>query len=255
MLDVYPGYVDDDEVRTDLRAPLTAEAAADDLDEEGQEALETLGLTIGAVPPEDADIEAYLCHAYCELGASEMVGKLRDVGDFLAHNPNEVLILILQDYITGEQTQQVFEDAGLMDRVWPLTREGPWPTLREMIDSGRNIAVFSENHGGETDWMPAAYDVTEETPYEFTSPDDFNCEPNRGGTGKPFFLVNHWVGDTGNAPVDDAEVVNSRSTLDDRLAQCRRDRDRQPGILAVDFVDVGDTLAVVDDLNRGLVPD
>jgi hypothetical protein len=142
-----------------------------------------------------------------------------------------------------------------MERVWPLTREGPFPTLREMIDSGRNIAVLSENHGGETDWMPAAYDVTEETPYEFTSPDDFTCEPNRGGTGKPFFLVNNWVGDTGNAPVDDAEVVNSRSTLDDRLAQCRRDRDRQPGILAVDFVDVGDTLAVVDDLNRGLVPD
>jgi hypothetical protein len=29
-------------------------------------------------------------------------------------------------------------------------------------------------------------------------------------------------------------------------------RDRQPGILAVDFVDIGDTFAVVDDLNHAL---
>ncbi len=101
MLDVYPGYVSDGRVRTDLRAPATAEAAAADLDEEGRAALKDLGLTIGAIPPEGATIEAYLCHSHCELGASKMVDKLRDVGDFLAHNPNEVLILILQDYLLG----------------------------------------------------------------------------------------------------------------------------------------------------------
>jgi hypothetical protein len=31
-------------------------------------------------------------------------------------------------------------------------------------------------------------------------------------------------------------------------------RHRQPGILAVDFVDIGDTIAVVSDLNKALAP-
>jgi hypothetical protein len=252
MLDVWPGYVDEGRVRTDLRAPKTAEAAAADVTDEQKAALEHLGLTVGAIPPEGADVDAYLCHAYCELGASLMVDKLRDVRDFLDQNPEQVLIMVLQDYISGQQTQQVFEDAGMMDRIWPLAPGDPWPTLRQMIESRRDVVVLSENHGGEVPWMPAAYDVTEETPYEFASPDDFSCAPNRGGTGKPLFLVNHWIREPGHKPLDDAAVVNSRDALTDRIAQCRQVRDRQPGILAVDFVDVGDLFAVVGDLNQGL---
>jgi hypothetical protein len=252
MLDVYPGYVSEGRVRTDLRAPVTAEAAAADATAEQLAALEHLGLTVGAIPPEDADIQAYLCHAYCELGASEMVEKLRDVRDFLDQNPEQVLIIVLQDYIPAQQTQQVFEDAGLMDRVWPMSATDPWPTLRQMIESRRDVVVLSENHGGEVPWMPAAYDVMEETPYEFASIEAFSCVPNRGGTGKPLFLVNHWIREPGHKPLDDAEVVNSREVLDDRIAECRQVRDRQPGILAVDFVDIGDTFAVISDLNQAM---
>ncbi len=250
MLDVYPGYVSEGRVRTDLRAPTTAAAAAADVTEEGLAALEHLGVTVGAIPPEGATISAYLCHAYCELGASDMVTKLRDIGDFLAYNPNEVLVIVLQDYLTGEQTQEVFEEAGLGERVWPLTAADPWPTLREMVLARRNIVVLSENHGGEVAWMPAAYDVMEETPYEFASPADFTCIPNRGGTGKPLFLVNHWIREEGHDPLADAELVNSSEALTARLAECERERGRQPGILAVDFVDVGDTEAVVGEINR-----
>ena len=51
MLDVYPGYVSEGRVRTDLRAPTTAAAAAADVTEEGLAALEHLGVTVGAIPP------------------------------------------------------------------------------------------------------------------------------------------------------------------------------------------------------------
>jgi hypothetical protein len=124
-----------------------------------------------------------------------------------------------------------------------------------MILAHRNIVVLSENHGGEVPWMPAAYDVTEETPYAFESPESFTCAPNRGGTGKPLFLVNHWMGGEGSKPIEDAKLVNTREFLTERLAMCQRERGRQPGILTVDFVDVGDTVAVVTDLNRSTVGD
>jgi hypothetical protein len=92
----------------------------------------------------------------------------------------------------------------------------------------------------------------EETPYEFASTKDFNCQPNRGGTGKPLFLVNHWLRERGHDPLADAADINSQAALTDRLDECQKVRGRQPGILAVDFVDIGDTMGVVGDINRAL---
>ena len=112
MLDVYPGYVSEGRVRTDLRAPHTADAAAADATPEQLAALEHLGLTVGTIPPEGADIEAYLCHAYCELGASKMVEKLLDVRDFLDQNPEQVLVIVLQDYITEHRPSRCSRTPG-----------------------------------------------------------------------------------------------------------------------------------------------
>jgi hypothetical protein len=118
-----------------------------------------------------------------------------------------------------------------------------------MITSGRPLIVMSENHGGEVPWLPAAYALTQETPYEFSSPSQFTCAPNRGSASNPFFLVNHWVKDGVAPSTRTASTVNSAAVVRDRLASCRETRGREPGIVAVDFVEVGDVLAVVDEVN------
>jgi hypothetical protein len=251
LIDVYPGYRDGDLVRTDLRQPIVAAAAASDVTPAGRSILGRLGVSVGAVPPEDADIRPYLCHAYCELGASDLVEQLGHVADFVTSNPNDVVLLIVQDYISGEETQLAFEQAGLMGHVWPLTSEDPMPTLRDMVTMRKNVVVLSENHGGEVPWMPAAYDVMEETPYEFKTPADFTCAPNRGGSGKPLFLLNHFLDYRGRPAPWKARPVNARAVLEQRLDQCRAERGRVPGIIAVDFTDTGAVVRVVARLNRG----
>ena len=121
---------------------------------------------------------------------------------------------------------------------------------------GRNIVVLSENHGGEVDWMPAAYDVMEETPYDFASPDGLHvrAQPRRH---RQAVLPGEPLGGRHRKRAGGRRRGRQQqeASWTERLDECRRDRGRQPGILAVDFVDVGDVLAVVDDLNRGLVPD
>ena len=248
MLDVYPGWRSGGVVRTDVRRKETLAAAEDELTDEGRAALVRLQVTAGSIPTADDDVRAFLCHGYCELGATDMIETLQGIDDYLAQNPEQVVMLIMQDYLTGAETEKVFEQAGVLDRVWPLAVDEPMPLLRDLVESGRTLVVTSENHGGEVSWMPDVYAITEETPYDWPSAEAFTCEPARGGTGKPLFLVNHWISNN-SSPIANARVANTAGELERRIDQCRAERGRAPTILAVDFVDVGDVVPVVDDLN------
>ena len=42
----------------------------------------------------------YLCHSFCELGATPLEDGLKDIHDFLATHPAEVVVMINQDYVT-----------------------------------------------------------------------------------------------------------------------------------------------------------
>jgi hypothetical protein len=44
-------------------------------------------------------------------------------------------------------------------------------------------------------------------------------------------------------------VANTTDELERRIDRCRTERGRAPTILSVDFVDIGDVVPVVDELN------
>jgi hypothetical protein len=125
--------------------------------------------------------------------------------------------------------------------------------LRDLIARNERVVVLVENDPGEVPWLHAAYDVTEETPYHFGSADEFSCRPNRGGTGKSFFLMNHWIDTTPAPRPSNAAVVNARDFLLRRARQCEAERGRRPSILAVDFARTGDVTGAVAVLN-GVAP-
>ena len=89
------------------------------------------------------DPRVYLCHGFCELGATPATDELNDIRDFLAANPGEVVVISIEDQVTPERTEQVFRDSGLLDLVWtgPIT---PLPTLGEMVERDRRVLVFGE---------------------------------------------------------------------------------------------------------------
>jgi hypothetical protein len=192
--------------------------------------------------------DVYLCHNYCELGATPFSAALAQYDQFLDQNPNEVIILFVEDYVSTTDTEAVFAAAGLTDRVWTLDPRSPLPTLREMIDARRQLLVLSEHLGQPPAWYHAGFEVTEETPYTFRSSDEFSCEPNRGGTGKPLFLLNHWL-TSGSPDVEASTGANRRDVLMDRIEACQAQRGRRVNMVAVNFYDRGDLLDVVDDLN------
>jgi hypothetical protein len=200
----------------------------------------------------------YLCHSFCELGATPLDSVLEDLRAFLVANPGAVVVVINQDYVKPEDFVGAVRDAGLEELVYKGPVSGEWRTLREMIDSNARLVLLAENHAGGAPWYHSAYDnITEETPYAFkkvtqlTDPDklDRSCEPNRGSEGAPVFLVNHWI-TTDPVPLpSNASKVNAYDPLLRRARDCRRIRDHLTNLLSVNFYLRGDLFKVVDRLN------
>jgi uncharacterized membrane protein HdeD (DUF308 family) len=200
----------------------------------------------------------YLCHTFCELGFTPLQDGLKDIHDFLATHPAEVVVVINQDYVTPADFVKAIGDAGLAPYAFTPPSGSDWPTLRQMIESDRRLLLLAENHAGAAPWYQPAYKrLTEETPYLFrtvaTLTDretlDATCRPNRGPEKAPLFLINHWVTTTPVPRPSDAATLNAYEPLLRRARECQRIRHHVPNLLAVNFYKQGDVFRVVDALN------
>jgi hypothetical protein len=201
----------------------------------------------------------YLCHTFCELGATPLGSVLDDIRDFLVAHPNEVVVMINQDAISPTDFVKAFDEVGLTEFVYRGPTKAPFPTLREMIELDQRLVVMAEERAGQAPWYHLAYrDITQETPFDFkdanllTGPGNLSrsCAPNRGRGNAPLFLINHWV-NTDPAPLpSNARKVNAYEPLLRRANECRRQRKHIANLLAVNFYREGDLFRVVDELNH-----
>ncbi len=66
----------------------------------------------------EEDGELLLCHVICLAGSQPLVEGLEEITVFLEANPEEVVSIIFETYITHAQTAGAFEDSGLIDFVY-----------------------------------------------------------------------------------------------------------------------------------------
>ncbi len=260
MLDAYYGYDDNGLVRTNLAGGVNRERL---LQEEGPDAvheLDRLGALTGVADTSGKKQDVYFCHDFCELGAVKATDVLSQVNDFLNRNLTEVVILDFEDYVQPKDLKKALIDAGLFDRVWtPKPGGDAWPSLYSMVvpkdkktENKRRLIVLSEKHAGAYPWLRGTYSVSQETPFTFSAISDFNCKPNRGGTDKPFFIVNHWLRPNGPPDPVEAATVNSQKVLTARLQNCIDTRKRIPNAVAVDFTAIGDLYKTVNLFNAAI---
>jgi hypothetical protein len=188
--------------------------------------------------------DLWLCHGYCELGALPLVDALTDLADFLRTHPGEVMAIIFEDYITGEQTEGAFDNAGLTGLTYTWDG-GSWPTLGEMVAADTRLFVTAESGGPPPDWYQPAWELYRDTPYDYASVAEMDCASNRGTSDSPLFLLNHWAEDPFPDP-DLAAEANSYDVLEARVNACADVFGQLPNIVAVDWYTEGDLFAVID---------
>jgi hypothetical protein len=192
----------------------------------------------------------YLCHGFCELGAVSLVDALRAIHEFLVRNPDEVLVLGIEDYAAPQDIAAAFAESGLDGLVYRGPAGPPWPTLREMIDKRERVLVLLESDRKDVPWLHPAYaGLLQETHYHFVNPSEMSCAPNRGGTSGSLFLMNNWIDSTPSPKPSNAAIVNAYDALLARARRCQAERGRRPNLLAVDFYRTGDLFRVARALN------
>lgn len=203
--------------------------------------------------PAGVDPELFMCHGFCELGATRLDEATSALRTYMEQNPREVVIVVIEDYVPWEDMAKKFEQAGLRTYAY----EGPWgpewPTLGEMIDKNQRLVLMTEKEKPTIPWMHNAYEAAQETPFHFANVEQLrrpsSCDEERGSPENTMFLVNHWVDTVPNPRPSIARRVNSFQFLSERIARCEKMRDLLANLVAVDFYREGDLFGVVDELN------
>ena len=194
-----------------------------------------------------------LCHGPCQLSNTPHADWLNTLKTFLDAKRREVVAIIYQDDLSADQIAKDFADAGLEPYLYTHTLGREWPTLAAMIAANTRLVITAENGRPPPLWLHHVWDEGWDTPYEFRSASQFNCELNRGTKGNSLFLVNHWlsggIGSVFLPSEEGAKQVNKYDVLYARAQQCKQEGGQLPNFIAVDFYEHGDLFKVVDTIN------
>jgi hypothetical protein len=191
---------------------------------------------------------ALLCHSLCTLGNEPLTDGLTEVKRFLDRNRNEVIVVVIEDYVSVADTEAAFKQTGLDRYVVTHRPDTSWPTLGQLVRTNKRLIVFSENQKPPPAWYGSFEASFQDTPYNVDTPDAFTCTLNRGDPTNPLLLLNNWI-DKVSPDRADAATVNSYDALMANVSRCLQ-RGRRPNLIAVDFYNIGNVIQVAADLNR-----
>ena len=194
----------------------------------------------------------YLAHNNVFLGRKLLVDGLREVQVFMATHPYEVVTIILENYVPAASLDQAFTAAGLEPYLYVHQPGQPFPTLRQMVLSGKRLVVFTDREGGAYPWLHDVWGYCFDTPWKASRPDELKNTVGRGKSTSPLLIVNHFL----MHPLPSSRLasqVNHNPFMVNRVLACEQEMKRMPNFINVDFYDIGAVFEVVDTLN-GIPP-
>jgi len=190
-------------------------------------------------------------HSVFMLGTIPLSDIFDDIKTFLDNNPNEVVTIILECYVTANDIEDEINQSGLSNYLY--THNATWPTLQNMIDNDNRLVIFSDvdDASSSQDWYHYVWEYAVETHYSVGNINDFTCDFNRGDPLNDLFIFNHFVTDAtlGYGLYNESNDVNANPFFINRALNCQTQTNKFPNFVTVDYYELGDGLAVVDLLN------
>jgi hypothetical protein len=168
---------------------------------------------------------------------------------FMHKHPDQVLIVIVEDYVPPATIEQSFEQAGLLRYVAQLDRHAPLPTLGTLVDRGQRLVVFAEQAGGSPSWYMPAFSFVQDTPLGARRPSQLSCARFRGEQDSPLLLLNNWIDVFPPVPALNL-TIGRASALRRRIKECEAERGVPGAIVAGDFYQQSDLVKVAEQLNQ-----
>ena len=193
-------------------------------------------------------------HSVFMLGTIPLSNIFNDIKIFLDNNANEVVTIILECYVTANEIESEINQSGLS--VYLYTHNGIWPTLQNMIDNDNRLVIFTDEDDASSsqNWYHYLWDYAVETHYSVNTINDFTCDFNRGDPVNDLFIFNHFVTDAnlGYGLYTESNDVNANPFFINRALDCQTQTNKLPNFITVDYYELGDVFAVVDELNNAI---
>ncbi|KAF9106681.1 hypothetical protein BGX27_009059 [Mortierella sp. AM989] len=202
--------------------------------------------------------EIQLCHTNCTmLDGGPLSETLQQIKTFMDANPNEVITILWENSqkLTPAHFQAVYAVAG-MDKYSHTQPAGSaaWPTLAQMISSGKRLVNFIDNGADATvPWLMPEYTFIFETPWYVVKGTPYPCTVDRPkDQRKQMYVLNHFIygqlkmGDQIiDIPQSGAASQTNGPDLVSHADSCRTTFKQIPSFIAVDFYDKGSLFQVV----------
>ncbi|KAG0005490.1 hypothetical protein BGZ79_004490 [Entomortierella chlamydospora] len=206
------------------------------------------------------DIE--LCHTSCVLLDSGPLSKtFQQIKSFMDANPNEVITILWENAgkLTPAHFQAVYAATGL-DKYSHTQASGntTWPTLAQMISSGKRLVSFLDSGADATvPWLMAEYDFIFETPWLILKGAAYPCTVDRPkDQRKQMYVLNHFIyGELklGGEAIDLPQPLLANQTNGPDLVShanaCQTTFNQIANFIAVDYYDEGSLFQVVAKAN------
>ncbi len=193
--------------------------------------------------------DVYVYHGFPGLGCVRFRSVLQEVKDFLEDNPDDILTLHIEGSASVAQMNAVFTDVGLNAYFHQQTLGTAWPTLRQMIASGKRVVLFTDrNNNNDVPGFHHSWSFMVDHDYDAQQLSDFDCNWYRGDPNGGLYLFNHFITKFTPQP-DSARVINTYPKLMGRINECHGFSGRWPTFIHLDFYEYGDALQVADELN------
>lgn len=221
-----------------------------------------------------------LCHNSCTLtetvlrpfkgNAPRLVTALKTIADFLDKNPKEIITIFLENYVDkvyiDQSIQELPEFKKYVLTPWdwnPDVRKG-WPLLSWMQQKNKRVVIFNSKEGTFFTYFEWAFHA--ENVYSEVNLKDICMQrkTSREETGKKqrylyvmnFFPEFYVKGTEKKIQGYDFNKINNE-TLRTALNQCLDSgldqeglyKKRYPNFIALDFVNEGDAMAIINELN------
>ena len=190
-------------------------------------------------------------HSIIGLGYIPLSDIFNDIKTFLDNNPNEIVTIILECYVTANDIEDEINQSGLSNYLY--THNAAWPTLQSMIDNDNRLVIFTDvdDASSSQNWYHYVWEYAVETHYSVATINDFTCDFNRGDPLNDLFIFNHFVTDAtlGYGLYNESNDVNSNPFFIARALDCQTQANKFPNFVTVDYYELGDGLAVIDQLN------
>ena len=190
------------------------------------------------------------------VDSNVLLDILTEVRVFLEAHPNEVVTLLAESAVTAQQVAAVFTEAKLDPYLYTHDQTKGWPTLREMIASGKRLVVFNDlRDATRPAWQLYMWDFIVDTDYNMTDVSQFSCDFYRGNDTNDLYFLNQFIyKDYGNgilAPDEgQAQIANQKALIVERATKCWQDKKRIPNYVYVDWYAQGDVIGAVNAINE-----